>query len=103
MTADQVRHPRHDLDEQLNAPVRLSLLALLAKVENAEFGTVRDALDVSDSVLSKQVAQLEAAGYVHAVKGYVGKRPRTWLTATGAGRAALSRHLGALRAVVDGL
>lgn len=100
---DQARHPRHDLDEQLNAPVRLSLLALLAQLENAEFATVRDELDVSDSVLSKQVAQLETAGYVQVIKGYVGKRPRTWLSATDAGRAALSRHLDALRAVIGGL
>lgn len=103
MTAEQARHPRHDLDEQLNAPVRLSLLALLAKVDNAEFATVRDALDVSDSVLSKQVSQLEVAGYVHVKKGYVGKRPRTWLGCTDAGRSALKRHLAALRAVVEGL
>ena len=101
MTVER-RHPRHDLDEQLNAPVRLSLLALLIKVENAEFGTVRDALDVSDSVLSKQVSQLEAAGYVRVTKGYVGKRPRTWLSATETGTSALRRHLDALRAVVDG-
>ncbi len=96
-------HPRHGLDEQLNAPVRLSLLALLVQVENAEFGTVRDSLDVSDSVLSKQVSQLESVGYVSVKKGYVGKRPRTWLSATEAGRAALRQHLDALRAVVGGL
>jgi DNA-binding MarR family transcriptional regulator len=97
------RHPRHDLDEQLNAPVRLSLLALLAQVENAEFATVRDALDVSDSVLSKQVSQLEAAGYVRVTKGYVGKRPRTWISATTEGEGALRRHLTALRAVIGEL
>lgn len=103
MTSEPPRHPRHGLDEQLNAPVRLSLLALLAQVEDAEFGTVRDALDVSDSVLSKQVTQLESVGYVLARKGYVGKRPRTWLRATEAGREALLRHREALRAVIDGL
>ena len=103
MTTDATRHPRHGMDEQLNAPVRLSLLALLATVENAEFATVRDALDVSDSVLSKQVAQLETVGYVLVKKGYVGKRPRTWIGATDLGRAALGRHLAALRDVVGGL
>ena len=102
MTSEQ-RHPRHGLDEQLNAPVRLSLLALLSKLENAEFAAVRDALDVSDSVLSKQVSQLEAVGYVHVEKGYVGKRPRTWLSATAQGTEALARHLDALRAVIGGL
>lgn len=103
MTVERGRHPRHDLDEHLNAPVRLSILALLAQVENAEFAAVRDQLAVSDSVLSKQVAQLESVGYVHVNKGYVGKRPRTWLSSTDDGRSALQRHLAALRAVVEGL
>jgi DNA-binding MarR family transcriptional regulator len=103
VTDNRVRHPRHGLDDQLNAPVRLSLLALLAQVENAEFGTVRDALDVSDSVLSKQVSQLESVGYVRVAKGYVGKRPRTWLSASDEGRAALGHHLDALRAVIGEL
>ena len=97
------RHPRHDLDEQLTAPVRLSILALLAQVDDAEFAAVRDSIDVSDSVLSKQVTQLELAGYVSVTKGYVGKRPRTWLAATESGRDALARHLSALRALVGEL
>jgi hypothetical protein len=32
-------------------------------------------------------------------KGYVGKRPRTWLSLTPAGRQAMTRHLEALRAI----
>lgn len=96
-------HPRHGFDEQLNAPVRLSILALLARVDDAEFKVVRDAIGLSDSVLSKQANQLEQAGYVTVRKGYVGKRPRTWLSATSAGRTALAAHLAALRAVVGEL
>ena len=83
--------------------MRLSLLALLNQLEDAEFSTVRDALNVSDSVLSKQVTQLETAGYVAVTKGYVGKRPRTWLRSTALGAAALNRHLAALRAVIGEL
>ena len=56
-------------------------------------------MEVSDSTLSKQVALLEGVGYVHVKKGYVGKRPRTWLRLTPAGRAALGAHLAALRAI----
>jgi DNA-binding MarR family transcriptional regulator len=63
---------------------------------------VRDTVEVSDSVLSRQVSTLEAAGYVKVRKGYVGKRPRTWLSLTAAGRAAYERHLTALRAIADG-
>lgn len=96
-------HPRHQFDEHLNSPVRLSILAALAKVDEAEFKMVRDTVEVSDSVLSKQVGVLEAAGYVRVKKGYAGKRPRTWLRASTAGRDALQRHLSALRATIGDL
>ncbi|TJY67321.1 transcriptional regulator [Arthrobacter sp. CAU 1506] len=104
MSADSAStHPRLLLDEYLSLPVRLSIAAALAKVEDVEFGTVRDAIEVSDPVLSKQVAVLEAARYVDVRKGYVGKRPRTWLSLTDTGRAALQRHLQALHTLIADL
>ena len=52
------------MDEHLVAPARLKLLTTLTAVSEAEFGTVRDAMDVSDSVLSKHLGALEEVGYV---------------------------------------
>ena len=95
-------HARHRLDETIHAPVRFSIVAALAKVDDAVFGTLRDAIEVSDSTLSKQVTVLEKAGYVKVRKGYVGKRPRTWLSLTRAGRNAYEEHLEALRAIAGG-
>ena len=92
-------HARHRLDEVVHAPVRFSIVATLAAVDEAEFALVRDEVEVSDSVLSKQVSTLEQAGYVKVRKGYVGKRPRTWLSLTRAGRAAWTGHLAALREI----
>ena len=97
------RHALHRLDELIHAPVRLSIVAALAQVDEAEFARVRDTVEVSDSVLSKQAAQLEAAGYVKIRKGYVGKRPRTWLSLTPTGRTAYTGHLEALRAIAEGV
>lgn len=91
------RHPRHQLDELLTNGVRLSIVAALDGVDRAEFALVRDSVEITDSALSKQVATLEAAGYVGVDKGRVGRRPRTWLHLTDLGRDALSRHLTALR------
>ncbi|MGW4649341.1 transcriptional regulator [Kitasatospora sp. NPDC004289] len=85
------------LDPQLNNPTRLTVLAFLSGCQEAEFGAVRDYAQVSDSVLSKTASALEEAGYVRVKKGYVGKRPRTWLAATKDGRAALAAHLTALQ------
>ncbi len=96
------QHARFELDEVIHAPVRFSIVAALAKVDEAEFAAVRDAVQVSDSVLSKQVSQLEQAGYVVVKKGYIGKRPRTWLRLSPEGEAAYTRHLAALRAIAEG-
>lgn len=95
-------HARHRLDPTIHAPVRLSIVAALATVDSADFATVRDTVEVSDSVLSKQVSTLEEAGYVRVKKGYVGKRPRTWLSLTRDGRRALEGHLAALREIAEG-
>jgi DNA-binding MarR family transcriptional regulator len=96
---DPGSHPRHRLEPVLHSPVRLSIVACLAAAEKAEFGFVRDTVEISDSALSKQVSILENAGYVKAKKGYVGKFPRTWLSMTAAGRRAFDAHLAALTAI----
>lgn len=80
---------------------RLRVLAYLSGCREAEFSVVRDHCEVSDPTMSKTVTALETAGYVKARKGYVGKYPRTWLSATRAGRDALDAHLGALQTLVD--
>ena len=55
------------------------------------FGDLRDELQVSDSVLSKQIAELEKAGFVKAAKSFVGKRPRTTLSLTSDGLGPMAR------------
>ena len=95
-------HPRHRIDEVIHAPVRFSVVAALARVTEAEFGWIRDAVGVTDSALSKQVSTLEQAGYVQVRKGYVGKRPRTWLRLSPRGRKAYEQHLQALRDIAGG-
>ena len=100
MSAEASLHPRHEFDDLLNSPTRLSILAALSRLEDVEFSVLRDSLEVSDSVLSKQATLLETAGYVQIRKGHVGKRPRTWLALSKNGRTALARHVAALRAVL---
>lgn len=92
-------HPRHQLDDLLGHGVRLSIVAALTKVERAEFAFLRDCLQVSDPMLSKQISLLEAAGYVDVLKARAGRRVRTWVALTVAGDAALQRHLRALQAI----
>ena len=81
--------------------MRFSVAALLAAASKVEFSFVRDHVEVTDSILSKQVSTMEQAGYVKVQKGHVGKRPRTWLSLTKEGRRTLQRHMAALREIAQ--
>jgi DNA-binding MarR family transcriptional regulator len=92
-------HPRHQLDDRIHTPVRFSLMAALAATGEAEFKALRETLEVSESLLSQHIRVLEDGGYVHVRKGFVGKRPRTWLSVTPEGQHAFTAHCEALRAI----
>ena len=83
-------------DPVIHAPGRLQICALLSATEEAEFATVRDAIDVSDSVMSKHLKLLEEAGYVRPRKATADGRQRTWLSLTPEGRRAFSAHVAEL-------
>ena len=90
-----------ELDPLIHAPARLQLVTSLSAVSEAEFSTLRDALDVSDSVMSKHVSALAEAGYLHIRKGSRAGRRTTWVGLTPAGRKALRDHVAALRRLID--
>lgn len=89
-------HPRHRLDAVIHSPTRFSIMAMLIAADKVEFRFIRDTVEITDSALSQHVTTLEQAGYVKVIKGQAGRRPRTWLSATHAGRAAFSSHLAVL-------
>ena len=90
------RHPRQELDPLYTRPVLLSVAAALSSVDEADFTTVRDAVEVSSPTLSKTTAALEEAGYLSVRKTFVGRRPRTYLALTAQGREVFDRHVAAL-------
>jgi DNA-binding MarR family transcriptional regulator len=92
-----------ELDEHVLAPARLKLMSMLTAVSEAEFATMRDALDVSDSVLSKHLGALEEVGYLRRRKSVLRGRRTTWISLTATGRKAISAHVAALRALIDGI
>lgn len=92
--------PPADLDPVIHAPLRLQICAILAQAEVVDFATVREILDVSDSVLSKHVKVLEDAGYVEVRKAAIDGRVRTSLALSSVGRTAFQAHARALRTLV---
>ena len=86
-------------DPIIHAPARLQIAAVLAGVAEAEFSTVREIVGVSDSVLSKHLAQLQEAHYVRLRKAALDGRQRTWLSLTREGKRAFDAHMKALQAL----
>jgi DNA-binding MarR family transcriptional regulator len=87
-------------DEVIHPSTRLSIVALLASTDWAEFSFVRDRLALSDSALSKQFATLEEAGYVCIERRVSNHRRRVVVALNDAGRQAFEGHVAALRAVI---
>jgi DNA-binding MarR family transcriptional regulator len=87
-------------DELIHPSTRLSIVAILASTDWAEFSFVRDRLDLSDSALSKQFTTLEEAGYVTIDRPVSNHRRRVRVALTEAGRQAFEGHVAALQAVI---
>jgi len=84
-------------DAVIHAPGRLQICGILSAAEEADFAMVRDALGVSDSVLSKHLKLLDDAGYIRLRKAPMDGRQRTWLAFTAAGRRAFAAHVAELQ------
>lgn len=93
--------PYQKLDPLIHQPARLSIMAGLAASRSVEFAALRDAINISDSLLSRYVAQLEDAGYVCVRKKFINKRPKTWLCLTKKGKLAFEEHLKILNGIVN--
>jgi DNA-binding MarR family transcriptional regulator len=89
-------HPTNGLDETVHQRHRLGILTITAEAKSADFGYLRDALELTPGNLSRHLTVLEEAGLIKVDKGYEGKRPRTWVSITGDGRSALAAELTAL-------
>ncbi|NBU33070.1 transcriptional regulator [bacterium] len=89
------------LDSLIHQPARLSIMAALAATKEVEFSTMRDTIEISDSLLSRYTSTLEEAGYIKVRKAFVGRRPKTWLAITVAGRKAFDSHVEMLRQIVS--
>lgn len=87
-------------DELIHPSTRLSLVALLAAADWADFTFLRDELALSDSALSKQLSTLEEAGYVEIDRPVRDHRRRLRARLTPTGAAAFDGHVAALRSIV---
>jgi DNA-binding MarR family transcriptional regulator len=90
---------RARFDELIHPATRLSIVALLAVADWADFAFIRDQLGLSDSALSKQLTTLEEAGYITIERPLSERRRRVRARLTPLGRERYIGHVTALRQI----
>jgi DNA-binding MarR family transcriptional regulator len=93
-------HPANGLNDVVHQRVRLGILTIAHEARKVEFGYLRESLELTAGNHSQHLTVLEKAGLVTIDKGYAGKRARTWITLTTAGRAALREEIDQLRQLI---
>ena len=92
-------------DEIIHQQTRLRIMAALNVLpagERIEFTRLKAIIQATDGNLGAHLATLENAGFIGIEKDFVGKKPRTRIAMTAAGRGAFARHVAYLRDVLDG-
>jgi len=91
-------------DEIIHQPVRLRIMAALTapacEAEGLDFTRLKGLTGATDGNLGAHIDHLARAGYVEVDKAFVGRRPRTTVKASAAGRAAFQRHVAFLKSIL---
>lgn len=93
-----------EIDDVIHQPLRLRIMAALYAERDAEpleFARLKAITQATDGNLGSHLTTLERAAYVEIVKDHVGKRSRTRVSISPAGRKAFRRHVDYLREVVE--
>lgn len=93
-----------ELNPIIHQPVRLQIMAALCQLQpkaQVDFSYLKDTLGLTDGNLGAHLLTLEEAGFIAVGKTFVGRRPKTFLSATPAGRAAFTAHVRALQSILQ--
>ena len=91
------------LNETIHQPVRLRIMAALVTLEagnEVDFTYLRGLLEVTDGNLGAHLRKLEEVGYIAINKTFVERKPRTYISATAAGRQVFKEHVAALESIL---
>ena len=89
------------LSDLVHQRSRLSILATLYEVGRAEFTFLVEVTGLTDGNISRHLQVLAERNLVNVEKTFVGKRPRTTIELTPAGRRAFDAELTILKGLVE--
>jgi len=88
------------LDKVVHEPARLSVLACLWVVGEADFVFLQRQTGITGGNLSSHIRRLDAEGCVSIRKEFENQRPKTTLSLTKAGREAFEAYIGVLEGML---
>jgi DNA-binding MarR family transcriptional regulator len=93
-----------DGDPIIHQATRLRIMASLNRLAtdaSLDFTRLKSILETTDGNLGTHLDALEKAGYIAIDKSFEGRKPRTRVKATPAGRRAFARHVAYLREIIN--
>jgi DNA-binding MarR family transcriptional regulator len=94
--------PASDIIHQQTRLRIMATLNALRDGELLEFTRLKDIVKATDGNLGAHLSTLEEAGLIEVTKDFAGKKPRTRVSMTRAGRKAFAQHVEYLRDILDG-
>ncbi len=82
-----------EADALLSNRIRAGVLAALSDTGEQDFTELAGTMALANNTLSSHLRRLEDAGYIHLRRGFLGRRPRTRVVMTPAGRSAWLAYL----------
>ncbi|MGH9647583.1 MAG: winged helix-turn-helix domain-containing protein [Bryobacteraceae bacterium] len=89
-----------ELDRVIHEPARLTIVALLSRVKEADFLYLLRETGLTKGNLSTHLFRLEEAGYVEIEKTFRGKIPLTIVRLTSEGRAAFEDYRKSMKDIL---
>ena len=96
------QEPIANIDRLIHEPSRLTIMAHLYVVDDADFLFLVRQTGMTWGNLSVHISKLEAAGYLEVKKEFLGKKPHTVVSLTKQGRKAFEAYRKGMKEVLDG-
>ena len=75
-------------------------MAYISGAGEADFTSIKKAVDTSDSNMSVHLRKLEEAGYLNVTKGFNARKPQTIYALSDKGRQAWIQYLEQMRTLI---
>jgi len=86
-----------DLDPILHSQLRLAIISLLMREQEADFSVLKERTDATAGNLSVQINKLREAGYIEVTKDFKDNYPHTICRITSVGSKAFELYVKSLQ------